>query len=241
MFKLLTIIILLCFFSFPIYATEKEPWNQDGKFRPAIVVDTGLSALRKSPNIASTVLRRLRTGRKIFIISTTKSQDGIKYYFIALTRRTRGFIEASAIINPSQQGEDARLMRLIENAEGTDKIILAQALLKLFPKSSFCADALLAEGETADQIAKELSRRVSKNAIAKLDPELDQERYLLNYSGLDKYNRLGINFQVEEKVYSYDGTAYKKVLSHYPKSQAALVVKEKLQLLLAKKERKLLD
>lgn len=238
MFKLLTLISLLCFFSFPVYALEKEPWNMDGQFPSAIVVDTGLSALRKSPSVTSNCLRRLRIGRKVFIISSTKNKAGIKYYFIAVTRRTRGYIDASALVKPLQLGDDARLMRLVENAESVDKIILAQTLVKNFPKSHFCPDALLAEGQTAEEIAKELSRRTSKRSIRQLDPTIDLERYFLNYSGLDKYNRLGINFQLDpsEKVYRYDGTAYKKILAHYPKSQAALIASERLETLLAKGE-----
>ncbi|KAF0207367.1 MAG: hypothetical protein FD167_5490 [bacterium] len=236
MYKLLTIIILLCFFSFPIYAVEKEPWNAEGQFRRAIVVDTGLSALRKSPSVASTCLRRLRIGRKIFIISSVKNSDGIKYYFVAVTRRTRGYIDASALVSPSQASDDVRLMRLVENAEGVDKIILAQALVKNFPQSRFCPDAFLAEGRVAEQIATELSRRTTRHSPRQLDPEIDLERYLLNYSGLDKYNRLGINFQIDpiEKIYRYDGAAYKKILTRYPKSQAALIASEKLQTLLAR-------
>ncbi|MBI4851291.1 MAG: hypothetical protein HY819_05635 [Acidobacteria bacterium] len=231
MFKLLTLIFLLCFVSLPTYAAA--PWNQEGQFQTAIVVDTGLSVLRKSPDITSTALRRLRIGRKIFIISTTKNQ-GLKYYFVAVTRRTRGYIDASALINPSWQGEDVRLMRLIENAEGVDKIILSQTLVKYFPKSRFCPDALLAEGETAEQIAKELSKRTSRASFHQLDPELEPEKYLLNYSGLDKYSRLGVNFFIDsiEKSYRYNGTAYKKILSRYPKSQAALLAKEKLEIVL---------
>jgi hypothetical protein len=129
-------------------------------------------------------------------------------------------------------------MRLVENSEGVDKIILAQALVKNFPQSRFCPDALLAEAATAELIASELSRRTTRHSPRQLDPQVDLERYLLNYSGLDKYNRLGVNFQLDpiEKVYRYDGAAYKKILTRYPKSQAALVASEKLQRFLAKRE-----
>jgi hypothetical protein len=231
MFKLLTLIFLLCFFSLPSFAALKEPWNQDGAFRPAIVVDTGLSAIRKSPNFTSTVLKRLRTGRKVFIISTIKNKENIKYYFIAITRRTRGYIDASAIVDFAQKDEDKRLMRLIEEAAGVDKIILTQILVKHFPQSLLCPDALLIEAEFAEKIAKELSNKTIKHPPTQLDKEIEPERYLLNYSGLDKYNRLGINFHIDpiKKAYCYDGQAYKKILNRYPKSSAALIAKEKLE------------
>ena len=232
--KLFFIITLLCFFSFSVQAAEKEPWNADGQFRRAFVIDDGLSALRKSPKTTSTCLRRLRVGRKIFIISSIKNQHGIKYYYIAVTRRTRGFIDAAAIISPSQAGDDARLMRLIEASKGVEKIILAQILVNNFPKSRFCPDALLAEGEAAEKIALELSKKISRRLPEQLDKELGLERYLLNNPALDKYSRLGINFYVDEKesLYFYDGAVYKQILNRYPRSLAASRAKEKLQILI---------
>ncbi|MBK7996511.1 MAG: hypothetical protein IPK14_25025 [Blastocatellia bacterium] len=232
--KLFFIITLLCFFSFSVQAAEKEAWNADGQFRRAFVIDDGLSALRKSPKVTSTCLRRLRVGRKIFIISSIKNQDGIKYYYIAITRRTRGFIDAASVVSPSQAGDDARLMRLIEASKGVEKIILAQILVSNFPKSRFCPDALLAEGEAAEKIALELSKKISRRLPEQLDKELELERYLLNNPILDKYSRLGINFYIdtEEKFYRYDGAVYKQILSRYPRSLAASHAKEKLQILI---------
>lgn len=229
--KLLFIIALICFFSLPIQAVEKEPWNLDGHFRRAVVVDNGLSALRKAPSLTATCLRRLKVGRAIYIISTHKSQNGIKYYFVAVTRRTRGFIDASALVSPSQKGDDGHLAELIETAEGVDKILLSQILVKYFPYSEFCPNALLAEATTAEKIATELSSKISRHLPKQLDPKLGLERYLLNYSGLDKYNRLGVNFlfDKEKQVYFYDGAAYKKILSHYRKSKIALIARERLQ------------
>ncbi len=227
--KILFIIALICFFSLPIQA--KEPWNLDGHFRRAIVVDNGLSALRKAPSLTSTCLKRLKMGRVLYVISTYKNQNGIKYYFVAVTRRTRGFIDADALVSPSQKADDQHLVQLIDRAEGTDKIMLSEILIKYFPSSEFCPIALLAEASASEKIASELSHRISRHLPQQLNTKVELERYLLNYSGLDKYSRLGIHFifDKEKQSYFYDGKAYKRILTQYKKSQAAMIAKEKLE------------
>src|SRR5262249_34355027 len=140
----------------PVWAAKREPWNADGKFKRAFVVDTGLAALRSEPSFDSTCLRRLRLGRPLYVLSSHRGKDGIDYYYVAVTRRTRGYLDQAAVAVPSKRGEDARLMRLISEAEGADQITLSRLLSGRFTRSRFSADALLAEAEAAERAAREL-------------------------------------------------------------------------------------
>jgi hypothetical protein len=223
------VVISFWLFVVSVPAARRPPWNGDGRYRKAFVVDSGLSALRRSPSPSSTCLRRLRLGRSLYVISTHKGQDGIGYYFVAVTRRTRGYIDRAAVASPAQRGDDARLMRLIEEAEGIDQITLCRLLVTQFASSRFCPDALLIEGMAAEGMARELSRRVARRPPRRLDKELMPERYLLNYSGLDRYSRLGIGFRIIDESFHYDGAAYRRILNRYPRSQAAQTARERLE------------
>jgi hypothetical protein len=227
------IILLAISFSIstiPAVAAKREPWNADGLYRKAFIVDTGLSALRRLPSPTSTCQRRLRLGRSLYLISSHPGKDKIGYYYVAVTRRTRGYIDQAAFVSPSRRGDDARLMRMIEESKGIDKIALCRLLLTEFSNSPFCPDALLAEGLAAEEVARELSLRAMRRPPHRLDKELSEERYLLNYSGLDRYSRLGLcfKFNKEKENFYYDGTAYKRILQRYPRSEAAQKARERL-------------
>ena len=74
-----------------------------------------------------------------------------------------------------------------------------------------------------------LSRRVARRPPKQLDKELTQDRYLFNYSGLDRYSRLGLYFRVIDESFHYDGAAYRRILKSYPRSQAAQTASERLE------------
>jgi hypothetical protein len=225
------VVLYSCLFATTILAAKREPWNADGRYRRAFVVDSGLSALRRSPSPESTCLRRLRLGRSLYVISTHRGRDGVGYYYVAVTRRTRGYIDQAAIASPSRRGDDARLMRLIRESRGIDRIAMCRLLVTQFSNSPFCPDALLEEGLAAEEVARELSRKVTRRPPHRLDKELSEERYLLNYAGLDRYSRLGIRFRLdrENENYCYDGTAYRRILRRYPRSEAAEAARERLR------------
>jgi len=120
-------------------------------------------------------------------------------------------------------------MRLIEAADGIDQITLCRLLVMQFSSSRFCPEALLVEGMAAEGMAQELSRRVTRRPPKQLDKELTPDRYLLNYSGLDRYSRLGLYFRVIDESFHYDGAAYRRILKRYPRSRAAQVARERLE------------
>lgn len=229
MIKYLMILTLMLMFVLPVNAKEREPWNMDGQFKAAYIADSALAVLRKAPNVKAVCLKRLHTGRRLYILSSHQSRDGIKYYYVAVTRRTRGYIDAESLVSPMQTHDDMRLMKLIGNANGIEKILLAQLLSQHFPASPLSANALLVEGETAEQLAQELSQRTTRHLPQQLNRDLPIARYLLNYSGLDRYSRLGIEFAVDAKGnYYYTGAAYQKILVRYRKSVCAQAAQEHL-------------
>src|SRR5882672_9782589 len=207
-FVLFVLFVVSFFTATPVNATRKrEPWNADGRYRHAFVVDSGLSALRQSSSPYSLCLRRLRLGRSLYVLSSHRNEDGIVYCFVAVTRRTRGYIDQAALVSPTRRGDDARLMRLINETDGTDKITLCRLLVMRFPSSRFCPDALLEEGMACERAAQELSRRTARRLPHQLDKEVSEWRYLINYTGLDRYSRLGVHFYVdkESENFYYDG------------------------------------
>jgi hypothetical protein len=54
---------------------------------------------------------------------------------------------------------------------------------------------------------------------------------LLNYAGLDRYNRIGITFDYDtaaERIV-YDGAAYRELLRKYPRSAEANEARQRLE------------
>ncbi len=230
--KYIFLAIMLLIFSLSVVEAKTVPWNEDGRYRAAFVINPALAALRREPTPTSLCLRRLRIGRRLYLISA-QQHAGIRYYYVALTRRTRGYIDAAAIASAKQKGDDVRLMRVINTATGIEQLQLAQLLTKEFAHSPLCAEALLVEGREAEKAAVELSQKFIRRSPAVWDAEVEMLRYWLNYSGLDRYSRLGINFRIDEENqrFYYDGAAYRRILQRYPRSPAALTARERLQAL----------
>ena len=54
---------------------------------------------------------------------------------------------------------------------------------------------------------------------------------MLNYVGLDRYNKLGVKFNYDSDRFVYDGAAYREILrkySHSPEAAEARMLLEKL-------------
>lgn len=216
------------------FATQplKEAWNSDAKFKTAFVVEQDLAVLRLSPSVYSKAVKRLRTGRKLYLISCQSSKENATYCYVAVTRRTRGYIDSAAIVTLSKKGEDQRLAEMIENATDlVERLQLCRLFQQHFAHSPHLATVLLKEGETAELAAKQLSKRASNKLKETLDQHIPQSRYWLNYSGLDRYSRLGIRFFYDEdqEAFVYDASAYKKLLKLFPNSPQAKEAAEHLK------------
>jgi hypothetical protein len=206
--------------------------TQAPRYVVAFVVDDRLSALRKEPNLKGMVARRLRLGRRVWIIaerSATREQP--RFCRVAVTRRTSGWIDALALGVPGRAGADKRLLDLINRFDdGFDRITRCELFLRHFPRSPLLPRVLLALGQEADRAAATLTSRSSRQA-AKSDgkgSDVDERVLSLNDPRLDRYSRAGVSFDYNAGEYVYDGKAYREIVARYPGSAAVTIAQQRL-------------
>jgi hypothetical protein len=215
---------LLLFIPFTSPAQKQKP---PAGGRLAVVVDERLAALRATPQLTGRLVRRLSRGRLVAVRSVRTSPDGVTFFLVNVTSRTHGWIQREAVVLPAR--DDRRLLDLIERSEGFDRILRARIFLDHFPRSPLRPEVLLLFGDTAEEAAEKLSKSASRrmNHLGNA-PEFT---YYLNYSGLDRYNRLRVTFLFDQstKRFHYDGAAWREVIRRYPKSPEALEGKKRLE------------
>ena len=219
---------LLLFVPITGFAQKQKP---PAGGRLAIVVDERLAALRATPQLTGRLVRRLGRGRMVAVRAMKTSPDGITFFLVNVTRRTHGWIQREAIVSPSRAGDDRRLLNLIQRSEGFDRISRARIFLDHFRRSPLRPEVLLLLGDTAEELAEELSRSASRRMNHLSDaPEFS---YFLNYSGLDRYNRLRVIFVFDKstKRFHYDGAAWREVIRRYPKSPEATEAQKSIETL----------
>ena len=176
-------------------------------------------------------MRRLSRGRRVTLVGARRSHDGIVFLRIAVTRRTRGWIQQEALIWPGRSRDDERLLRLIEASRDFDRLARARIFLDAFPRSILRPKVLLIFGDEADKVAQKLSleaaRRLDREEMSATGASLTS--YYLNYSGLDRYRRQGIAFTFDEsrRQFLYDGAAWEELVRRYGASPQAAAVRER--------------
>lgn len=198
----------------------------------AVVVDERLAALRDGPELSARLLQRMSRGRMVAITGTKRAPDGITFYRVAVTRRTRGWLQSEAVVSPTRAGDDERLLRLIRGSEDFDRILRSRIFLELFPRSSLRPAVLMLYAEAAEEAARKLSRE----AVRRLDERemtaggAPLFSYYLNYNGLDRYNRQGIIFVYHRaaKQFHYEGAAWRELVRRYPRSTEAEQARSRL-------------
>ena len=160
--------------------------------RSAIVVDERLAALRSAPHLSAPFLKRISRGRTVTVVETRRSSDGVVFHRVAVTRRTRGWIQREALILPRRSGDDGRLLRLIKASRDFDRIARARSFSKRFriPRCASGATDLWRRSEQGCR--KTIPRRsapLGGNEIGGTAASITS--YFLNYSGLDRYRRQG--------------------------------------------------
>jgi len=201
--------------------------------RVAVVVDERLSALRVAPDLTARLIVRLSRGHLVSIRGERAAADGLKFYRVAISRRTLGWLQSDAVVVPWRAGDDARLVRLIESSDEFDRIIRARTFLDVFPQSSLRSKVLAMYGSEAEDVAGKLTRDATRRFTRnELPPNGAPEfSYYLNYNGLDRYNREGVTFQFDRvaKKFTYDGAAWREILKHYPNSPEAVDARKRLE------------
>lgn len=203
----------------------------------AIVVDERLAALRDEARLTARLVQRLSRGRVVSITGARRATDGVNFYRVAVTRRTRGWLVAESVASPARAGDDERLWRLIRGSEDFDRIARARIFLDHFTRSPLRPAVLLLFGEEAEQAATKLSRdaarRLDEREMAAGGAPVDS--YFLNFNELDRYNRQGITFTFDRsaKRFHYDGETWREVLRRHPRSPEAAEARTRLAALAA--------
>jgi len=203
------------------------------KYLKAFVIDDRLSVLRREPRLQSEVLHRLRLGRQVFIVGTSSHRsDQPKFYRVAVTRRTRGWIHASALAVPGRAGDDQRILYLIEhNTEGFERIVLCRLLAQQFPRSRLVPHAMYLSGQEADRLAQTLSQRAQRRLASISMSGIKLRDYYLSDVGLDRLSKLGVTFNYDESSgeFVYDGKVYRELIKRFPNSEEAKLARERLR------------
>jgi len=212
-------------------ASAAQKWDEI-KVERGCVVDEHLSALRRAPDLKAPIIQRLRLGRIVYVLNRREHSDGAIFYRVAVTRRTRGWIEARAVALLSRNSDAERIMRLADLAEDQDRIALYRILINMFPRSPQRPAAMLALGKEAEAAAERINALARRRlGESKIMPDVPKRNYFLNDVSLDRYNRLGVTFDFDEAAqrYVYDGAAYRALLRQYPKSEHVSEARERLQ------------
>lgn len=203
----------------------------------AVVIDERLAALRDEAHLSARLVQRLGRGRKVSIIGARRGSDGLNFYRVAVTRRTRGWLPAESVVSPARAGDDEKLLRLIRGSEEFDRIGRARIFLDTFTRSPLRPAVLLLFGDEAEQSAAKLTR----DAVRRLDERemaaggAPLESYFLNFNELDRYNKQGITFVFDRaaKRFHYNGESWREVLRRYPRSSEAAEARKRLDALVA--------
>ena len=207
--------------------------------QPGVVFDERLSALRAQPNVKAPLEQRMRRGRRVGILGAAISKDGAKFFRVAVSRNTRGWILADAVIRQGKTADAERLMRLvIETKDEFTKARLAKLYADEFRSTKFVPKALMILGESAEGAAVRLTRDARRRVgdddpDASLNGGLTKREFMLSYAGLDRYNRIGVIFDYDtasDRIV-YDGAAYRELARRYPRSDEAQDARKKLEIL----------
>jgi hypothetical protein len=206
----------------------------------AVVVDERLAVLRLEPSLYARPIQRMRRGR-VLTITGSREADGVIFYRVSVPPRNSGWVQAEAVAGRSRRGDDERLAKLVQASEGFEQIERAMLFLETFPASPSRPPILLLLGDLAEEnaakISQEATRRLNRREMAASGAPIHS--FYLNYTSLDRYRRLGINFLFNSntKMFHYDGAAWKEIIAKFPNSAEAAEAQKRLNSLKEKMER----
>src|SRR5215813_9004960 len=205
----------------------------------AVIFDERLSALRARPDVKAPLKQRMRRGRRVGILGAGAAKGGAKFYRVAVSRNTRGWVLADSVISSCNAADAEKLMRLIvETRDEFTKARLAKLYADEFRSTKLAPKALMILGEAAEGAAARLSRD-ARRRVGDEDPDaglnkgLTKRDFMLNYVGLDRYNRIGVIFDYDSASdrIVYDGAAYRELARRYPRSDEAQDARKRLEIL----------
>jgi hypothetical protein len=104
----------------------------------------------------------------------------------------------------------------VQSSDGFDQIDRAKIFLETFADSPFRPSILLLFGDLMEEVALKLSaeaaKRLSRREMAATGAPLHS--FYLNYSSLDRYQRLGIGFLFNSstKLFHYNGASWREII-----------------------------
>jgi hypothetical protein len=218
-----------------------QPQQSGENTNTGIVVDERLAVLRTEPSLYARPIQRMRRGR-LLAISGTREADGVMFYRVMVPPGSSGWVQADAVTGRFRRGDDERLAKLIQASEGFEQIERAMLFLETFPNSTLRPAILLLMGdlveENAGKLSLEAGRRLNKREMAATGAPLHS--FYLNYTSLDRYRKLGINFLFNSsmKTFHYDGEVWKEIIAKFPNASEATEAKKRIDSLKEKLERK---
>ncbi len=184
----------------------------------AVVIDETLSLLRERPSLFSPSIQRMRLGRKIQILGVAQG-DGVTFYRVTTPPANFGWIQADAVFGKFRIGDEERLARFVQAADGFEQLQIAQQFISLYSNSKFKPSILLLYGDLIEVIAGKFSndaaRRLSRRKMAASAAPVHS--YYLNFVSLDRYRKLGISFLFNSatRQFHYDGSSWKEILAKF--------------------------
>lgn len=245
----LFLLLLLVFLNFGAEAQKRrfvkpkpKPINNQknaARSDKAIVIDERLAVLRNAPSLFAKPIQRMRRGRVVTIIET-RDADGVTFYRVAALPNTQGWVQKEAVAGRSRRGDDERLAQLVQASDGFDQIERARIFLENFSDSAFRPLILLLFGDLMEEVALKMSadaaKRLSRREMAASGAPLYS--FYLNYSSLDRYQRLGIGFVFNSstKLFHYDGASWREIVKRSPLTNEAVEAQKRLDSLKEKME-----
>jgi len=207
----------------------------------AIVIDDRLSVLREQPSLYATPMLRLRRGRQVQILGLREA-DGVTFYKTQISRNVVGWMQSEAVAGKFRRDDDERLARLVRASSGYEQIELAVIFLARFPSSHLRPAMLLYFGDLVEEQSLRLSidatKRLVRSEMAASGAPLHS--FYLNYSGLDRFRKLGLRFvfNANTKSIHYDGRSWRELIEKFPSASEVAEAKKRLQSLTEKIARK---
>jgi hypothetical protein len=98
---------------------------------------------------------------------------------------------------------------------------------------------MLLLGEEAERVGDTLSQRTRRRLAEVRAGDASLRDYYLSDAGLDRYSRLGIVFDFNERSgeFVYDGRSYREIIRRAPGTDEARLAKQRLNLLSQKAAR----
>ena len=202
--------------------------------KTGIILDETLSVLREKPSLFANAVQRMRRGRELRILGVAEA-DGVKFYRVSVPPSNSGWVQADAVFGKFRLGDEERLARFVQAADGFDQIELAVNFFEMYPNSKLRPAILLLFGDLLEEVAAKLSKdansRLSRREMAASAAPVHS--YFLNFVSLDRYRKLGVLFLFNPaaRTFHYDGWSWKQLTAKYPSTTEAEEAQKRLDAL----------